>query len=205
MILVDDMPKDIWHDIHPYFDDLPEDQYAEPGYRFRRFDSFKQESGLLDTIEVPHFMQSSELNSAFGDIERKFEPLDKRMIATKGFKHLSRLFQIKSGCSRFDVHQVRIVVDPNKGAPAAPEGKHQDGYDKIGVFICTRSNISGGNFMLWDDANAGWDDYIFKSDLRGSYGIVDDKRYFHTGDDLEVLDKSRPGIWEWIVIGGYHG
>ena len=205
MILIKDMPDGIWRDIHPFFDNLPEDQYAKKGYRFRRFSSFKMDSGLMDEIEVPHFMQSKDLNSAFGDLERKFEPLERRMTWTSGFKKLTRTFMIESGCHKIDVHQVRIVVDPEAGAPAAPEGMHQDGYDKIGVFICTRSNITGGDFMLWDRGDAPYGDYIFKSTLTGKYGIVDDRQYWHTGDDLEVIDKNNPGIWEWIVIGGYHG
>ena len=202
MILVKETPKGLYNDLYPYFDDLPEDQYADKGYRFRRFSSFKQSCGVMDEIEVPHFMQSKDLNSAFGDIERKFEPLDKRMVGTIGFKTMVRTFMVDSGCNKIDVHQVRIVVDPEKGAPAAPEGQHQDGYDRIGVFIVTRQNIEGGTFMLWDRKDAPWEDYIFKSDMVGHYGIVDDTKYFHTGDNLRVKDSNSKGIWEWFVIGG---
>lgn len=182
------------------FKDLPEDQYAEPGYRFRRFSPVEfGTTGKLKALDADHFMQSSELNSEFGDIERKFEPLDRKLFELCSFKDMLHLMHHKTNCTKFDVHQVRIIVDPNKPAPAAPEGRHQDGYDYIGAFIVTRDNITGGNFMVWTDKEGG--DPIFKHDLLGCYGIIDDRKYYHTGDDLNVIDSSRKGVWEWFVVG----
>lgn len=204
MILVHDIVPGLYDNMGKYFNDLPEDQYAESGYRYRRFSRFKYgHSGYLETHEPDHFMQSSEINSAFGDLERKFEPLDRQLINSDNFKTMVSLFTKATNVIEVDVHQVRIIVDPKKPVPAAPEGKHHDGYDYIGVFIVTRKNISGGNFMLWDSVDAPDEDWFFKSDMVGKYGIVDDKKYAHTGDDLRVVDPSDKGLWEWFVIGGY--
>ena len=206
MIVVKDMIPGIYDDMGKFFNNLPGDQYATPGYRYRRFSRFKYGmTGHLETIEPDHFMQKSDINKAFGDIERKFEPLERELINKREFNQMVGLFQAACGgtVTTIDVHQVRIVVNPDKPAPAAPEGKHHDGYDFIGAFIVTRNNIQGGNFMLWDSVDTPDEDYLFKNDLIGKYAVIDDKKYVHTGDDLTVVDPSRNGVWEWFVIGGH--
>ena len=186
------------------FNELPQDQYADAGYRFRRFSPARYSGyGYLEPLDADHFMQSKDLNKAFGDVERKFEPLDIKLFELDDFRTMFKIMTDKTGCVSFDCHQVRIVVDPSKPAPAAPEGRHQDGYDYIGAFIVTRDNITGGNFMVWEDKDD--EEHVFKHDLLGGYGIIDDRKYFHTGDDLNVIDPSRKGVWEWFVIGAREG
>ena len=183
------------------FADLPEDTYAEPGYRFRRFSKYKMFMGKPELVETDHFMQSSELNSAFGDIERKFEPMSPALLKDDGFNYLFKVFHHETGVSTIDCHQVKIMIGPD-GAPAAPEGRHQDGYDYIMAAIVTKENMTGGKFMVWKD-NKPESKPVFASDLVNQWGIIDDRKYFHTGDDLKVIDPSRPGRWEWFVLGGY--
>ena len=201
MIVSKKLPRDNYKAILSTFDLLPEDQYAEPGYRFRRYSQYEfDEWGKLHQLDQPdNFVQSSEINSAFGDIERKFEPIMPGMLTFAGFLTMFDKFREHTGCTKIDCHQVRIVVPVDKPASAAPEGPHQDGYDYIGAFIVTRDNITGGNFMVWEDLDK---DPIFEDELEGGYGIIDDRKYYHTGNDLNVVNKSRPGRWEWFVLGG---
>ena len=182
------------------FADLPEDRYAKPGYRFRRFSKYKMFMGKPELVESDHFIQSSELNEAFGDIERKFEPIAPALLKDDGFNYLFKTFHHETGVSTIDCHQVKIMIGPD-GAPAAPEGRHQDGYDYIMAAIVTKENMTGGNFMVWKEKEGGKP--IFNQGLVNEYGIIDDRKYFHTGDDLKVIDPSRPGRWEWFVLGGY--
>ena len=204
MIHVDNIPKYAYDGMGDYFKDLPEDKYAEPGYRFRRFSPIELNNyGDIVVQKADHFIQSSELNSEFGGIERKFEPLDPKILELSTFKSMVYRFVDNSGVKKIDCHQVRIEVDPSKPAPAAPEGKHQDGYDFICAHIVTRHNITGGNFMVWTEKDAADEDYLFKDTLVGRFAILDDTKYFHTGDDLNVIDPSRKGIWEWFILGGY--
>ena len=204
MLVKGNLPTNNYNGVKDSFDFLPEDQYAEPGYRFRRYSKFTYKNGKLEFVDTDHFMQSKELNSEFGDIERKFEPIMPGMLTYDGFQNMFFAFNMHTGCTEIDCHQVRIVVPHDREVPAAPEGRHQDGYDYIGAFIVTRDNITGGKLMVWED-NHPDSPPIFMEDLHGGYGIIDDKKYWHTGDDLGVVDKSRPGLWEWFVLGGRHG
>ena len=179
---------------------LPEDQYADPGYRFRRYSQYRMVGDKPELVETDHFMQSKDLNKAFGDIERKFEPMEPEMLKREGFNWMFKQFQFHTGCNMIDCHQVRIMIGA-EGAPAAPEGRHQDGYDFIGAFIVTRENMVGGDFMVWRDMDE--EEAIFKKPLLGEFAIIDDKKYYHTGDQLGVVNPNKPGRWEWFVLGGY--
>ena len=194
------LPFGMYDSLKHTFNQLPEDQYAKPGYRYRRFSQYKMFMGKPELVETDHFMQSSELNSEFGDIERKFEPMDPALLKDDNFNYLFKIFHHETGVSTIDCHQVRILIGPD-GAPAAPEGRHQDGYDYIMATIVTKENVTGGDFMVWETKTGK--KHIFKEGLVNEYGIIDDRKYFHTGEDLKVIDEAKPGRWEWFVLGGY--
>lgn len=197
------MPTVNYVDLLHTFDDLPADQYAEPGYRFRRFSKFHYD-GKLKRVDTDHFMQSKDLNQTFGDIERKFEPIADETVMFGSFNEMFKTFHYHTECNDIDCHQVRIVVEPGTTAPAAPEGRHQDGYDFIGAFIVTRRNLIGGDFMVWESMDPN-EEPIFQDSLLGMYGIIDDRKYYHTGNDLSAINPAEPAVWEWFVLGGRNG
>lgn len=188
-------------EIRDSFNRLPADQYADEGYRWRRYGRFKQGLDGLEYKGSEDFMQSSELNSVFGDMQRKFEPIEEDLLNYAGFAQLIDKFMQHTLCPYVDVHQVRIRVPCDREVMAAPEGRHQDGYDYIMATIVQRDNVVGGNFMVWESKDA--EKEIFKQPLLNEYAIIDDRKYFHTGDDLSVQDPSRDGTWDWFVLGGY--
>ena len=131
------------HDaVERFFDNLPEDKYADSGYRFRRFSKFLfNEYGDLVMDQDETFTQSSDINKAFGDVERKFEPIERGLLKTAGFAQMFQHFYNKTGIhSGIGCHMVRIAVGPD-GVPAAPEGPHHDGFDYIGAVSYTHLTL----------------------------------------------------------------
>ena len=210
-----DLPFRTFDDIAPSFEELPADPYTESNYRFRRWSEFYfDDRGFLHKHDpVDSFEQSSDVNVVFGDVERKFEPIDDKLLDSAGFQMMFDKFRENTGISSgIGCHQVRIVVQPN-GAPATPEGPHKDGFDYIGAFIVKRDNITGGDFCVWhpdqqvDSTNVeDWGDPIFSDNLwtptSRHFGILRDRDYFHTGHDLETVDPDNIGQWDWFILTG---
>ena len=210
-----DLPPLMYQEVETYFDNLSEDKYAEPGFRFRRFSEFyfDDRGYLRKHDDTEDFVQSSDINSAFGDVERKFEPVEDSIMQWAGFQMMFERFRVHTGVSsRIGCHQVRIIVGPD-GVPAAPEGPHHDGFDYIGAFIVRRNNITGGEFCVWDKPDTEmptdvykWPEPLFKEALWTNetrhYGILNDRDFVHTGYDLNRVDPNKDAHWDWFVLTG---
>jgi len=73
-----------------------------------------------------------------------------------------------------------------KGEPA-PEGRHQDGFDYVGIFCARRVKVTGGVselFLNKDDTKP-----ILKKTLRqNELLVVNDREVFHNATKLSPVD-----------------
>lgn len=190
-------------ELKPYFDNLVEDQYTEPGYRYRRFGTLDVQNNEVSMREIDTFFQSKEINkSESGGIDRKFEPLEKSMLSSRAFNEIIKNFASYTGITEgIDVHQLRLTPKDDN-TTAAPEGRHQDGYDYIGMFVVSRENLTGGEILAWK--NIDDETPLFEDDIYHRFVIFNDRDHYHTATDLGIEDKSKPAWWDIIVLGGYN-
>jgi histidine decarboxylase len=85
------------------------------------------------------------------------------------------------------IHQMRILCSEYiKGEPA-PEGRHQDGFDYVGIFCARRVKVTGGVselFLNKDDTKP-----ILKKTLRqNELLVVNDREVFHNATKLSPVD-----------------
>jgi hypothetical protein len=185
----------------PFFATLPVDPYIKDGYRFRRLSHFQISGDKLTLLPHGYLFQSKDYNPLLGDIQRKFEELDKNLIALDEFKKLvfefSDRINLKPGES-IGVHQIRTTCSANNLGNPAPEGIHQDGADFIGIFAVDRHNIKGGETHLY---TAKKEKPIFNKVLNsGELLILSDRDYFHFTSPIKPLSEETEGTRDVFVL-----
>ena len=175
-----------------YFEDMPYDPYVKGNFRMRRFSSIKKDD-LGNWKILPHktFTQTADVNDLLGDVVREYEEIDEKLIKSKQFEHIVKGFVNLSGINPYitemGIHQMRILCSEYiKGEPA-PEGRHQDGFDYVGIFCARRVKVTGGVselFLNKDDTKP-----ILKKTLRqNELLVVNDREVFHNATKLSQVD-----------------
>ena len=183
------------------FSNLPEDRYAQKGLRSRRYSRYRLGAdGKLTHLDHRDFMQSSEINKAVGDVERRFEEIEDALEGDPGFTSMFQAFRDHTGLSPesvIEAHQIRWNCR-NKVMIPAPEGTHQDGFDYIGMFMVDTANLTGGEVLLYRSPD---DSPILKATLAtGEYVLVNDKRLFHDAAPLVPEANEEDGHWDLVVL-----
>lgn len=183
------------------FSNLAEDTYAEKGLRSRRYSRYRLDAdGKL--IHMPHadFMQSSEINKAVGDVERRFEEIESKLEQDAAFVKLFQTFRSHTGFgpdSVIGAHQIRWNCNTKVMIPA-PEGTHQDGFDYIAMFMIDPKNLTGGEVLVYQTIGEA---PIVKRNLKpGEYVVLNDKKLFHDAAPLVPEPNPEPGHWDMIVL-----
>ncbi|SHN92630.1 hypothetical protein BHECKSOX_1153 [Bathymodiolus heckerae thiotrophic gill symbiont] len=150
---------DDWDKFSETWNNLKQDKYMADGglYRYRRYSEYKYNSDLLNLKLLPHvpYIQSSNINSLNGDIERHYEPLEKKMTNTLFFnEYIKWLGGIFSNTSKHKIWKIKIFANRitsgiNAGKPT-PEGLHRDGDDFTSVLLVNKYNVSGGMSKIAD-------------------------------------------------------
>lgn len=183
------------------FNDLPADQYAAKGLRSRRYSRYRlREGGELEHLPQKDFMQSSEINKAVGDVERHFEEIDPKLEKDPAFRRLFQAFAETAGLApgnMIEAHQIRWHCDQDVAIPA-PEGTHQDGFDRIAMFQIDRANVEGGNVLVYGGPGGP---LLLKKNLEvGEFAVLNDKKVFHNASPLIPEANPQPGHWDMIVL-----
>jgi len=171
---------------------MPYDPYVKGNFRMRRFSSIKKDD-LGNWKILPHktFTQTADVNDLLGDVVREYEEIDEKLIKSKQFEHIVKGFVNLSGINPYitemGIHQMRILCSEYiKGEPA-PEGRHQDGFDYVGIFCARRVKVTGGVselFLNKDDTKP-----ILKKTLRqNELLVVNDREVFHNATKLSPVD-----------------
>lgn len=182
------------------FSNLPEDKYTEGGFRFRRLSNVTVQwvQDHPQFVNAPGvILQSSDVNNFLGDIERHYEPIEQEVFYSPRFIEMLLKFQELTGWEGdIAVHQIRIVARPGMETPPAPEGPHQDGYTWTIPFVLGGTNITGGEFTIYDhDMNP-----CLWGKLDHNYAVFDDMDKFHYADPIKLIDEDKPGYWDVFVI-----
>ena len=171
-----------------YFDDMPYDPYVKGHFRKRRFSRFKLDHfGEIEVLPHKKFIQTSKVNDLLGDVEREYEEIDENLVKTKEFDRIFKGFlelaKVNAYLSEIGIHQIRILSSIYIDGEPAPEGRHQDGFDFIGIFCSRRKWVDGGKSEL----------YLKKTDEKPLLSkilkenemlVVNDKAIFHTATKL---------------------
>lgn len=141
--------------LSPSFEALPHTEHADGQYRLRRYSVVSFEGGQVIDLNKNSFVQSSDINRFQGDVIRQFEPIEKDILASEGFREMCALFvsanHLPNG-QEIEIHQIRITALDSE-TQVAPEGVHQDGFDHIAMVGVGRHNIIGGDIMLYSSHN----------------------------------------------------
>lgn len=180
---------------------LPEDTYAEKGLRGRRYSRYRMDSsGKVNHLSHEDFVQSSAINKAVGDVERRFEEIESGTENDPGFVAMFEAFRAHTGFGPETVvgaHQIRWHCR-NKVMIPAPEGTHQDGFDYIAMFMVESKNLSGGEILVYKTPA---ESPMVKETLKsGEYVVLNDKRLFHDAAPLVPDPTPEDGHWDLIVL-----
>jgi len=181
------------------FDALPVDPYTEGDFRFRRYSTFRYVGGTVEPLPPETFMQSSDINTFLGDVERAYEPVAEQTWRDPAFAQMFALFDEHTTIAignHIGVHQIRIYK--KEGSAMAPEGRHQDGFDRIAVFMVENVNITGGHIRL---SRTSTEEAFFDRELiPGDYIVLNDRAVFHNASPIDKIDDSKEGYVDLFVL-----
>ena len=185
------------------FDRLEETDHLDGKYRLRKYSVVKKVEGFHGNnyIKMPDrtFNQSSEYNEHQGGVERAFEPIEDGAIY--GHTVQDCLARFASACEipdgiEIEIHQMRVLATDE--GQLSPEGVHQDGYDRIMMMGVRRSNITGGDMLLYRTKTG---DPVVNMTLEdGEYAILNDRVMWHNGSKPEKINPDQEGFMDFIVF-----
>lgn len=182
------------------FDHLPPDPYAESRLRSRRYSRFLYQDGTITRQSHKEFMQSSEINDAVGDVEREYEEVEDTLLTNPALLEIFEEFKTRTGINDqavIEMHQIRWHCR-GRVKRAAPEGRHQDGFDYIGMFMVDTDNVDGGEIMVYNNKDTP---PIFKKALaNGEFCVMNDRALFHNAAPLVPTANDDDGHWDLIVL-----
>ena len=177
-----------------YFEDMPYDPYVKGNFRKRRFSSIKKDHyGNLEILPHKTFTQSAKINDLLGDVVREYEEINEDLIYSEHFSKIVEGFSVLAGVNPYiteiGIHQMRILCSEYiKGEPA-PEGRHKDGFDVIGIFCARRVKVKGGVSELFVEKED--EKPILKKTLsQNELLVVNDREVFHNATKLVPVDME---------------
>lgn len=153
----------------------------------------------LTRLATKPFVQDASINHFQGNVERTYPEIQDSTVQDSGFlalfEHFQKMADIADG-STIEVHQMRIFAD-HHAVEVAPEGVHQDGFDRVGIYIIQRHNIEGGEVSVHPDEAA---DAIVKAPLdHGEFVVINDRKFYHYASPIEPSD-GRHGYMDAFVL-----
>ncbi|KIN10949.1 2OG-Fe dioxygenase family protein [Vibrio mytili] len=186
--------------LSPSFDQLPHTDHADGQYRLRRYSVVKFENGDVVDLNRSHFVQSSEINHFQGDVIRQFEPIEKTILNSAGFREMCEVFVNANALSNgqeIEVHQIRITALQDE-TQVAPEGVHQDGFDHIAMVGVRRHNIIGGDILLYSSHNQA--PFFRKVLENGEVAMLADSKLWHNACPIRSVIDDQAGHMDLFVL-----
>ena len=97
-----------------------------------------------------------------------------------------------------EIHQLRIFAQPNGMAEVAPEGVHQDGYNRIGMFMINYENLNGGEIRVHQTKDSPA--FVERRFQVGEYIVLNDALFWHDANDIHATRSDRPGNYDLFVV-----
>ena len=172
-----------------FYEGMPKDPYMGGEFRTRRHSSVqKTAEGNYKVLPHTTFTQSYDVNKLVGEVERTFEPLDEKLATSVNFAKVVDAFAEMSGfdatTAEIGIHQVRVKCAKDIEGDPAPEGRHQDGFKYIGIFVTERHNIEGGFSELYLSGDPEEKPFMEKILDNHELLIVNDKEIFHNATGI---------------------
>lgn len=187
------LPFDDFSGLQSFFNNLPENTYAD--YR-RRSSRFSFNYGRLTRHRQKDFMQSSDINSC----EEIEDGLLENPIFLEMFKEFTRRTAL-GGDDVIEAHLIRFHCPRN--TEETPEGVHQDGSDVVGMFNVDLENGRGGAMQLFEAPDKP--PFFEKVLDAGEFVVVDDRALYHNSAPLFPTHNDREGHWDVIIFTANRG
>ncbi|MFA9623545.1 MULTISPECIES: 2OG-Fe dioxygenase family protein [unclassified Moraxella] len=197
------LPKDLIGPLSKDFDTLTPSSYKDGSYRLRRYSKliYDQQARNIELIRGSQFVQSEELNKFQGGVVRQYDDLSDELIQDDGFLTIVDAFAKQGGlpnAATIEVHQIRVVAnDPSAPTITTPEGLHQDGFDRIGMFTVSFDDVQGADLCIYRTNDAKDIITTLPSDV-GVYCVMDDDKLWHYATELTTTKQS--GHWDLFVL-----
>jgi hypothetical protein len=211
--------SDSIEELRDSFDNLPETDHKDGKFRLRRYSVIELRTTFWNALEeveitplpVTDFTQSDEYNKYQGGMKRHFENLEDEVLQSEGFKDICLTFKRANNMAdgqKVDVHQMRCVT-LNGESELAPEGVHQDGFDRIGIVSVNRHNARGGEVHLYKNVyevglggplNRPEREPFLKYEMEeGEMVIIDDKKLWHWGSPVGANTAAKAYV-DMIIL-----
>jgi hypothetical protein len=165
---------------------LPADPYlsgSNAASRLRRYGRVAVLKEGLEALPAAPFVQSSEVNSVFGGIERQFAALEPAVVASPVLASLIRalcqcLPDLSDRAEGMDlgIHQIRVQASTAADGLPTPEGIHQDGHRFVAQVFILRNGVEGGRSTFYESGTAVYHTYLNQP---FECLLVDDRRLHH--------------------------
>lgn len=189
-------------DLSVHFDYLPDNPYEDGAYRKRRFSAFTFQSGKVQKLPHRSFSQSSDINTFQGGVVRDYEDITTECYESAGFAEMLAHYYKQAGLphdTEIEIHQIRIQAKPGETVEVAPEGVHQDGFKRIGMFMINYQNITGGALKVHTEKESpAMTKYLLNN---GEYIILNDAHFWHDAEDITGIGESL-GFYDLFVLTG---
>lgn len=186
--------------LSPSFEGLPRTEHADGQYRLRRYSVVGFENGQVIDLNKNSFVQSSDINRFQDDVVRQFEPIEKGILSSDGFREMCALFvnanHLPEG-QEIEIHQIRITAIYDE-TQVAPEGVHQDGFDHIALVGVGRHNIMGGDIMLYSSHNQA--PFFRKVLENGEVAMLADSKLWHNAVPIRSVINDQEGHMDVFVL-----
>ncbi len=191
-------------DLAADFDTLAPSDYADGAYRLRRYSTFTFDRAHC-TVELlpPHdFVQGDDINRFQGNVERHYDDLLPSTYSSAGFAELCEAFAAAAHLperARIEVHQMRVLARAEGDTvEAAPEGVHQDGFDRIAIATIGRADSTGADLSLHESQDAA--PLVTLRQEPGQYCVLNDRALWHSANALTAVVPGHPGTWDCLVL-----
>ena len=147
-----------WQRFASAWDDLVPDAYLGSARcrRNRRYGRvLAHRDGTLEPLVGTEFFQTKQINRAFGDQLRDFEPLTAQALASPRFSEILRedVAVVNDAAGNRDwelgIHFIRVIADADEGSEPAPEGRHSDGHEYVAIHLIDRHRCVGGESQVF--------------------------------------------------------
>jgi hypothetical protein len=179
------------------FENLPQDPYY--GERWRRFSQYllfyEYDRWACRVLRHAPLVLAKAYGPKVGGVQRFFEPTVD-LDPTPQIAELAGCLRLeKNEICQVDLHQWRTRIDEKNSGVTVPEGPHRDGHHVSCVIVWSRSNIEGGESLLYE---IGKTEPFWTRVLQpGEALILRDEDLVHSAGDIRALsaDGGHRDIW----------
>ena len=189
------------------FKKLPADVYEKSkGYyfRFRKYSRITIENvlGKKEVVFLKNnfFFQEKKRNRYAGGKKRIFKEIDQKVLSYFVSLFLNQFYHLFSANKKVEVgiHLLRIKCSNDFVGYPVPEGWHKDGFDFVAIINFNSENIEGGITRIKDNLI---NKDVFSAFLnKGDYILLNDKKFYHYTDPINVTKKAKIGNRDTLVI-----